>query len=59
MLLQNNDTAKYIRNRILDIVIDVLAEKTGGSTKYINQKDPDFLPMLWEKYKTERNLLMH
>lgn len=45
MLLQNNDTAKYIRNRILDIVIDVLAEKTGGSTKYINQKDPDFLPI--------------
>ena len=41
MLLQNNDTAKYIRNRILDIVIDVLAEKTGGSTKYINQKDPE------------------
>ncbi len=44
MLLQNNDVAKYVRNRILDIVIDVLAEKTGGSTKYINQKDPDFIP---------------
>lgn len=45
MLLQNNEIAKYIRNRILDIVIDVLTEKTGGKTKYINQKDPDFYPV--------------
>lgn len=43
MLLSDSDIAKEIRSRILDISIDIFAEKTGGKTKYINQRDSDFL----------------
>lgn len=28
---------------MLDIVIDLINRKTGGGTKYINQRDKDFL----------------
>ncbi len=28
---------------MLDIVIDIINQQTGGSTKYINQRDKDFL----------------
>lgn len=35
--------AKALRSKMLDIVIDSLNQKTGGSTKYINQRDEDFL----------------
>lgn len=42
MLLIESESAKLIRQRILDIVIDVLNKKTGGATKYINQRDMDF-----------------
>lgn len=44
MLVTESERAKAIRSRMLDIVIDVIAEKTGGKTKYINQRDQDFLP---------------
>ncbi len=37
MLLTESERARLIRSRILDIVIDVMAERTGGYTKYINQ----------------------
>lgn len=43
MLLTDSEKAKQIRSRILDIVIDVMTEKTGGQTKYINQRDPEYL----------------
>lgn len=42
MLLAESESAKLIRQRILDIVIDLLNKKTGGATKYINQRDIDF-----------------
>ena len=42
MLLIESESAKVVRQRILDIVIDVLNKKTGGATKYINQRDMDF-----------------
>lgn len=42
MLLVESESAKLIRQRILDIVIDVLNKKTGGATKFINQRDMDF-----------------
>jgi hypothetical protein len=29
---------------LLDIVLDVVAEKTGGQTRFINQRDADYLP---------------
>ncbi|WP_031479991.1 hypothetical protein [Maridesulfovibrio frigidus] len=43
MLIKNSDRAKQIRNRMLDIVMDVLANKTGGHAKYINQQDTEYL----------------
>ncbi|MDG2431145.1 DNA-binding protein [Flavobacterium sp.] len=43
MLLVESAMAKALRSKILDIVIDTLNEKSGGSTKFINQRDEDFL----------------
>ncbi|HEN3621519.1 TPA: DNA-binding protein [Yersinia enterocolitica] len=43
MLLVESEQAKAIRTRLLDIVIDTLAERSGGHTKYINQRDENYL----------------
>lgn len=39
MLVTESQKAKSIRSKILDIVIDVVAQKSGGHTKYINQRE--------------------
>lgn len=44
MLVTESDRAKAIRSRMLDIAIDVVAERGGGHTKFINQRDHDYLP---------------
>ena len=49
MLVTESDRAKAIRSRMLDIVIDVIAEKSGGKTKYINQRDQDYLPAAYQE----------
>lgn len=54
MLLTESEKAKAIRSRILDIVIDVIAERAGGHTKFINQRDKDYLPAKYQEY-TYRN----
>lgn len=43
MLLTESEKAKELRSKILDIVIDVMMQKTGGETKYINQRDENYL----------------
>jgi len=43
MLVTESARAKAIRSRMLDIVLDVIAQKVGGQTKYINQRDQDYL----------------
>lgn len=43
MLLSESESAKNLRSKILDIVIDTINQKIGGSTKYINQRDEEFL----------------
>ncbi len=43
MLLSESDKAKALRQLMLDIVIDLINRKTGGGTKYINQRDKDFV----------------
>lgn len=43
MLLSESENAKRLRSKILDIVIDTLNQKIGGSTKFINQRDEEFL----------------
>ena len=42
MLLYESEKAKALRGKMLDIVIDTINKKLGGSTKYINQRDEDF-----------------
>jgi len=55
MLLVESERAKILRGVILDIVIDTINKKTGGSTKYINQRDEDFIIsfMRGEDYRKE------
>lgn len=43
MLLGESETAAELRRIILDIVIDTINQKAGGGTKYINQRDQDFI----------------
>jgi len=43
MLLTESDIAKELRSTILDIVIDTINKKTGVGTKYINQRDSNFV----------------
>jgi len=43
MLLVESDKARQLRSKMLDIVIDTINQKTGGNTKYINQRDTDYL----------------
>jgi hypothetical protein len=43
MLLTESEKAKALRSRMLDIVIDNLNQKLGGSAKYVNQRDGEFL----------------
>ncbi len=44
MLLIESEKAKLLRSIILDIVIDTINQKIGGNTKYINQREEEFLP---------------
>ncbi len=55
MLLVESEKARILRGAILDIVIDTINEKTGGGTKYINQRDEDFLVVFLkgEDYRKE------
>jgi hypothetical protein len=43
MLLTESPTAKLLRQTILDVVIDTINQRSGGATKYINQRDEDFI----------------
>ena len=55
MLLTESERARLLRKAILDIVIDAINQRSGGGTKYINQRDEDFL-LSWfqeEDYRKE------
>ena len=43
MLLTTSEKAKMVRSLMLDIVIAVINEKTGGGTKYINRRDRNYI----------------
>lgn len=55
MLLAESERARLLRSLILDIVIDVVNKKAGGSTKYINQRDEGYLMTVYvgENYHKE------
>ena len=48
MLMVESERARLLRQAILDIVIDTINQRTGGGTKYINQRDEDFLQSWFE-----------
>ena len=50
MLVTGSEKAQKLRSVILDIVIDVLNKKLGGKTKYINQREEEFLPSALREY---------
>ena len=43
MLLTTSEKAMQVRALVLDIVIAVVNEKTGGGTKYINRRDRNYI----------------
>jgi len=55
MLITESERARLLRSAILDIVIDTINRRTGGGTKYINQRDEDFIhsSFLEENYRKE------
>ena len=55
MLIIESERARLLRQAILDIVIDTINKRTGGGTKYINQRDEDFILAYFqqENYRKE------
>ncbi|MFZ2634665.1 MAG: DNA-binding protein [Desulfosalsimonadaceae bacterium] len=55
MLITESEQARLLRQAILDIVIDTINQRTGGATKYINQRDADFIHAYFreENYRRE------
>lgn len=43
MLLVESEKARLLRGLILNVVIDVMSQKSGGTTKFINQRDDSYL----------------
>ena len=43
MLMRESERAGLLRKAILDIAIDTINKRTGGGTKYINQRDEEFI----------------
>jgi hypothetical protein len=55
MLIPGSDRARLLRQVILDVAIDAVNQRAGGSTKYINQRDEDYLAATFagEGYRKE------
>lgn len=53
MLLVESEKARVLRGLILDVLIDVVSAKTGGNSKYVNQRDETYLLSLYvgENYR--------
>jgi len=49
MLMTESEQARLMRQAILDIVLDTINQRTGGGTKYINQRDEEFLVSYFEE----------
>lgn len=56
MLLTESERAKAVRSRVLDIVMDVLAQRTGGHTKFINQRDDQYLTAAFQEQSYRKQL---
>ena len=56
MLLTTSEKAKQVRSQMLDIVIAVINEKTGGGTKYINRRDRNYVVSAIQEENYHRKL---
>ena len=55
MVLAESEMAKALRSKMLDIVIDTINQRLGGSTKYINQRDEDFFHSILKEPRYRRD----
>lgn len=55
MLLTTSERAKEIRQKILDITMNVLQSRTNGNTQFINQRDPNFLEISYQNETGRKN----
>jgi len=55
MLITESERARLLRQTILDIVIDTINKRSGGGTRYVNQRDEDFIISYFheENYRKE------
>lgn len=55
MLMRESERAGLLRKAILDIVIDTINQRTGGATKYVNQRDEAFIHSIFveEDYRKQ------
>lgn len=55
MLMRESERAGLLRKAMLDIVIDTINQRTGGATKYINQRDEEFIHSVFieENYRKQ------
>ncbi len=51
MLLTGSEKAQRLRSLVLDIVIDVLNKKLGGSKKFINQREQHYLDSAMREFE--------
>lgn len=56
MLLTTSEKAKEVRSKILDIVIAVMNERSGGSTKFINRRDQNYVTSALSEENYHRKL---
>lgn len=56
MLLSESDKARALRQLMLDVVIDLINRRTGGGTKYINQRDKDYIGSALQEENYRRQL---
>lgn len=56
MLLITSEKAKQVRSLMLDIVISVINEKSGGGTKYINRRDRNYVTSAIQEENYHRKL---
>ncbi len=54
MLIVESDRARQLRKMMLDIVIDTINMRCGGTTKYINQRDENFIMSMYQNTSCRR-----
>lgn len=55
MLLKTSEKAREVRMKILDITVQIIENKTSRSTKYINQRDKEYIPQAQREAVERKN----